>query len=66
MTNVAAAAPSAATDARIDPQIRSILAEINKDSSPFWQLPQPKPQEIQTGLQSQTAVDMSSRGRTAV
>jgi len=59
MTQVAAAAPNAATDPRIDPQIRSFLAEINKDSSPFWELSQPKPQEILTGLQSRTAVDMS-------
>jgi acetyl esterase/lipase len=59
MTHVAAAAPNAATDARIDPHIRSFLAEINKDSSPFWQLPQPKPQEILTGLQSQTPVNIS-------
>jgi acetyl esterase/lipase len=59
LTQSAIAAPDAATDPRIDPQIRSFLAEINKDSSPFWELPQPKPQEILTGLQSQTAVDMS-------
>ncbi|MGA7532530.1 MAG: alpha/beta hydrolase [Pseudolabrys sp.] len=59
MTQIAAAAPGAANDARIDPQIRSFLAEINKDSSPFWELPQPKPQEILTGLQSQTVVNMS-------
>jgi acetyl esterase/lipase len=60
MTQAAiAAAPDAATDPRIDPQVRSFLAKINKDSSPFWQLPQPKPQEILTGLQSQTVVDMS-------
>ena len=52
-------APNAATDPRIDPPIRSFLAKINKDSSPFWELPQPKPQEILTGLQSQTPVDMS-------
>ncbi len=60
MTQAAvAAAPDAATDPRIDAQVRSFLAKINKDSSPFWQLPQPKPQEILTGLQSQTVVDMS-------
>ena len=59
ITNIAAAAPDAATDPRIDPQVRSFLAKINKDNSPFWELPQPKPQEILTGLQSQTAVDMS-------
>ena len=58
-TKLAAAAPDPATDQRIDPQVRSFLAKINKDSSPFWQLPQPKPQEILTALQSQTAVDMS-------
>jgi acetyl esterase/lipase len=59
MTQTAAAAPDAATDPRIDPQIRSFLAEINKDSSPFWELPQPKPQEILTALQTQTPVDLS-------
>jgi acetyl esterase len=60
MTQVAAAqAPNAATDPRIDPQVRAFLAEINKDASPFWELPQPRPQEILTGLQNQTPVDMS-------
>jgi len=59
MTQIAAAAPDAATDPRIDPQVRSFLAKINKDSSPFWELPQPKPQDILTGLQSKTTVDMS-------
>jgi acetyl esterase len=56
---VAAQTPNAATDPRIDPQIRAFLAELNKDSSPFWELPQPKPQEILTALQNQTPVDMS-------
>jgi acetyl esterase len=51
--------PDAATDPRIDPQIRTFLAELNKDSSPFWELPQPKPQEIITALQNKTPVDMS-------
>jgi acetyl esterase len=51
--------PNAATDPRIDPQIRAFLADLNKDSSPFWELPQPKPQDILTGLQNQTPVDMS-------
>jgi len=60
MTQAAlAAAPNGATDPRIDPQVRSFLAKINKDASPFWELPQPKPQEILTALQSQTVVDMS-------
>ena len=51
--------PNAATDPRIDPQVRAFLAELNKDSSPFWELPQPKPQQILTALQDQTPVDMS-------
>ncbi|MEJ1963511.1 MAG: alpha/beta hydrolase [Gammaproteobacteria bacterium] len=59
MTQIAAATPDAATDPRIDPQIRSFLAKLNKDDSPFWELPQPRPQEILTGLQSQTVVDVS-------
>lgn len=59
MTHIATAAPRAATDPRIDPQVRSFLEEINKDGSAFWELPQPKPQEILTSLQSKTAVDMS-------
>src|ERR1700761_8451917 len=59
MTQTAHAAPDAATDPRIDPQVRSFLAKINKDSSPFWELPQPKPQQILTDLQRQTAVDLS-------
>src|SRR5262245_41472820 len=48
-----------ATDTRIDPKVRACLAELNKDVSPFWELPQPKPQEILSGLQDRTAVDMS-------
>src|ERR1700761_701908 len=59
MTQTAHAAPDAATDPRIDPQIRSFLAKINKDSSSFWELPQPKPQQVLTELQQQTLVDMS-------
>jgi acetyl esterase/lipase len=56
---VANAAPNPSTDPRIDPQIRAFLTELNKDSSPFWKLPQPKPQEILTALQNKTPVDMS-------
>jgi hypothetical protein len=41
MTKIAQTAPNARTDPRIDPQIRSFLADLNKDSSPFWELPQP-------------------------
>src|SRR4051812_46182737 len=57
--HAAAAIPDAATDPRIDPQIRRFLAELNKDSSPFWELPQPRPQEMVTALQNKTAVDLS-------
>jgi acetyl esterase/lipase len=52
-------AQDVATDPNLDPQVRSFLSQINKDPSPFWELPQPKPQEILTGLQNQTPVDMS-------
>ncbi|WP_284946504.1 alpha/beta hydrolase [Acidisoma cladoniae] len=55
----ASAAPNVATDPDIDPQIRAFLVEIDKDPSPFWELPQPKPQDILTGLQAMTPVDMS-------
>jgi acetyl esterase/lipase len=55
----ASAALDAATDPRIDPQIRPFLAELNKDPSPFWELPQPKPQDILTAFQNKTPVDMS-------
>src|ERR1700722_2902151 len=65
MTQLAGAqVPNAATDTRIDPQVRSFLAELNKDSSPFWELPQPKPQEILTALQNKTPVDMSGISTT--
>ncbi|TPK92608.1 alpha/beta hydrolase [Mesorhizobium sp. B2-4-14] len=59
MTQSALAAPNVVSDPNIDPQVRSFLEQINKDPSPFWELPQPKPQEILTGLQNQTQVDMS-------
>lgn len=59
MTQPASSTPNAADDPRIDPQIRPFLAGLNKDPSPFWELPQPKPQEILSGLQSQTVVDIS-------
>jgi acetyl esterase/lipase len=60
MVQVAAAAvPDVATDLRIDPKVRAFLVELNKDSSPFWELPQPKPQETLTGLQNKTPVEMS-------
>lgn len=48
-----------ATDTNLDPRVRAFLAEVNKDPSPFWELPQPKPQQVLTALQNQTPVDMS-------
>jgi acetyl esterase len=59
MTQAATQAQNAATDTRIDPQVRAFLRDLNKDSSRFWELPQPKPQEILTALQNKTSVDMS-------
>jgi acetyl esterase/lipase len=53
------AATDVSADPHIDPAIRPFLAELNKDPSPFWELPQPKPQDILTGLQAKTPVDMS-------
>ena len=51
-TALAQAAPPVAGDPNLDPQVRSFLEQINKDPSPFWELPQPRPQEILTGLQN--------------
>ncbi|MEI9974639.1 MAG: alpha/beta hydrolase [Ignavibacteriota bacterium] len=59
MQVASAGTPDAATDPRIDPQVRAFLAVLNKDTSPFWELPQPKPQDILTALQNKTPVDMS-------
>lgn len=52
-------AQDVSTDDRLDPQVRTFLSVLNKDTSPFWELPQPRPQQILTGLQSGTPVDMS-------
>lgn len=48
-----------ANDPHLDPQVKTFLERINKDPSPFWELPQPKPQDILTSIQNQTQVDMS-------
>jgi acetyl esterase len=56
---VSAAAPNVATDPHLDPRVREFLVQIGKDPSPFWELPQPKPQEILTVLQKLTPVDVS-------
>lgn len=59
MAQAAAAAPDAATDHRIDPQVRAFLSEVNKDASPFWTLPGPRVRAVLTGLQNKTEVDVS-------
>ena len=51
--------PDVASDPNLDPGVRAFLVPIDKDPSPFWKLPQPKPQEILTSLQNQTPVDLS-------
>jgi hypothetical protein len=59
MTQAAATAPDAASDPRIDPRVRTFLADLNKDSSPFWELPGSQVRAILTGLQAKTPVDLS-------
>ncbi|SFP48728.1 alpha/beta hydrolase [Variovorax sp. 770b2] len=59
LTQPVVAATDAATDPRIDPPIRSFLADVNKDSSPFWTLPGPQVRAVLTGLQAKTPVDVS-------
>jgi acetyl esterase len=59
MIQTANAARSVANDPNLDPQVRSFLVQIDKDPSPIWELPQPKPQDAITALQNQTPVDMS-------
>lgn len=57
--SLAQSASDPATDPNIDPKVRAFLEKINKDATPFWELPQPKPQEILSSIQDQTKVDMS-------
>ena len=54
-----AASSDIATDPHLDPQVRAFLTEINKDSSPFWELPGPQVRAVLTGLQNKVKVDMS-------
>jgi acetyl esterase len=49
----------AARDPAIDRRTRGFLKELNKDSSPFWELPGDEPRTIVTALQNQTPVDLS-------
>jgi acetyl esterase len=48
-----------AEDPAIDRRSRAFLRELNKDSSPFWELPGDAPRDIVTALQHRTAVDLS-------
>ncbi len=57
--HVATATSHVNDDPDIGPAVRNFLVKLNKNSSPFWELPQPKPQDILTSLQNETTVDMS-------
>jgi acetyl esterase len=48
-----------ARDPAIDRRTRAFLTELNKDPSPFWELPGDEPRAIVTALQEQTPVDLS-------
>jgi acetyl esterase len=60
MTYTAAAqSPDATTDPHINHEVRTFLGELNKDSSPFWELPGPQVRATLTGIQNKTPVDLS-------
>lgn len=59
MERVTPATSDIAGDPDLAPAVRKFLVKLDKNSSPFWELPQPKPQEILTALQNETEVDMS-------
>jgi acetyl esterase/lipase len=46
-------------DPAIDRRSRAFLQELNKDPSPFWELPGDEPRTVVTALQNQTPVDLS-------
>jgi acetyl esterase/lipase len=48
-----------AQDPAIDRRSRAFLRELNRDSSPFWELPGEQPRTIVTQLQARTPVDLS-------
>ncbi|HEY0147233.1 MAG TPA: alpha/beta hydrolase [Methylovirgula sp.] len=58
-THVTVAPADVADDPNLDPAVRKFLIPLDKDPSPFWEQPQPKPQQVVTDLQNQTPVDMS-------
>ncbi len=51
--------PDAATDPRINHEVRDFLKEVNKNPSPFWTLPGPQVRATLTGLQNKYPVDVS-------
>jgi acetyl esterase/lipase len=50
--------PDAATDLRIERRVREFLAEVNKDSSPYWLLPGDQVRGTLAGLQASVSVDL--------
>jgi acetyl esterase len=58
-TTSAPATVDPATDLAIDRRSRAFLEELNKDSTPFWELPGDQPRNIVTALQERTPVDLS-------
>jgi len=56
---VTPATSDVADDPDIAPAVRQFLVKLDKNSSPFWKLPQPKPQDTLSALQNETKVDMS-------
>ncbi len=58
-TRVTAATSDVAKDPDIAPEVRKFLVEIDKDPSPFWTLPQPKPQDTLPALRNQTHGDFN-------
>jgi acetyl esterase/lipase len=48
-----------AEDRAIDRRTRAFLAEANKDSTRFWELPGDEPRNVVTALQDRTPVDLS-------
>src|SRR4029453_900797 len=51
--------PDPTEDPAIDRRTRAFLKDLNKDSSPFWELPGDQPRQIVTDLQNRTPVDLS-------
>jgi acetyl esterase len=57
--HVTSATSDVAEDTDMAPGVRRFLVKLDKNSSQFWELPQPKPQEVLTALQNETPVDLS-------